>query len=136
MATKNAASEAAPAPILSVDDDAHIRRLIDRSLREEGYTLQSCNSAESALALLRTGAVFSLLILDVKMTGETGFDLARRVREGGAGEANRDMPIVFVTGETDGESYEKSFDVGAYRYLAKPFTQESLIDVVSSVLHG
>lgn len=126
---------AAPA-ILAVDDDVHMRRLIDRSLRSEGYVMQICNSAESALAALQSGAVFSLLLLDVQMIGETGLQLARRVRDGEAGEMNRTLPIVFVTGEDDARTYEESFDVGAQHYLTKPFTQEGLIDIVSSVLHG
>ena len=129
------AAIAAPA-ILAVDDDVHMRRLIDRSLRSEGYVTQSCNSAESALAALRSGTAFSLLLLDVQMGGETGLDLARRVRQGEAGEANRTLPIVFVTAESDAGTYEQSFDVGAHHYLTKPFTQEGLLEVVSSVLHG
>ena len=121
--------------ILAVEDDAAIRRIIDRSLRSEGYQLDTCVSAEAALPAIAQGD-YSLLLLDVRMTGETGFDLARRVRAGQAGEHNRALPIVFLTAEADEMSYEQSFDVGAQRYLTKPFESTELIETVSAVLHG
>lgn len=121
--------------ILAVEDDAAIRRIIDRSLRSEGYQLDTCASAEAALPAIARGE-YSLLLLDVRMEGETGFDLARRVRDGQAGDHNRALPIVFLTAEADEQSYELSFDVGAQRYLTKPFDSSELVDTVSAVLHG
>jgi len=121
--------------ILAVEDDAAIRRLIDRSLRSEGYQLDTCGSAEAALPVI-AGGDYSLLLLDVRMGGETGFDLARRVRDGQAGEHNRALPIVFLTAEAGETSYEQSFDVGAQRYLTKPFESSELVETVCSVLHG
>jgi DNA-binding response OmpR family regulator len=124
-----------PTPtILAVDDDAHIRRLIERSLKSEGYQMRMCVSAETALTALRERR-YAVAILDVMMTGETGFQLAERIRNGEAGEDNRHVPIVFVTAEDDADSYEKSFDVGAYRYITKPFETDSLVGVVSAMLH-
>jgi len=131
----NATTEPLPPEILAADDDAHVRRLIERSLRAEGYQMHMCVSAETALDALKQRR-YSVAILDVIMTGETGFDLARRIRAGEAGEDNREVPIVFVTAQSDADAYEQSFDVGAYRYITKPFDTEVLVGLVSSMLHG
>src|ERR1700704_5026410 len=98
--------------ILAVDDDANMRRLINRSLRAEGYEIESCSSIAEALKALRAQH-YSAAVLDVMMAGENGFDLARRIRAGEGDAANCGLPIVFVTGQFDSESYEQSFDVGA-----------------------
>jgi DNA-binding response OmpR family regulator len=121
--------------ILSVDDDASMRRLISRSLHEEGYDIESCASIDEALKALRAER-FSAAILDVMMVNENGFDLARRIRAGEGGESNRGLPIVFVTAQSDAESYEQSFDVGAYTYITKPFQPEALVEALSAMLHG
>lgn len=133
--TTQATAEDTVQTILTVDDDPQIRRLIDRALRAEGYTTRTCISAESALVALREGGRYSLVLLDVMMGGETGFELARRIRNGEAGDDNRALPIVFVTAENDGDSYEQSFDVGAHRYITKPFAADALVEVVQSMLH-
>lgn len=124
------------APILAVDDDPQIRRLIDRSLRAEGYATEIATSAENALDVLRKSDRYALLLLDVMMPGETGFDLARRIRNGEAGEVHRDVPILFVTAEDDEQSFENSFEVGAIGYVTKPFEPDALVESVSSMLHG
>ena len=134
MKSAGTENDAAPPTILAVDDDAHIRRIIERALKSEGYRMRMCVSAETALEALREQR-YAVAILDVMMTGETGFQLAHRIRAGEAGEENREVPIVFVTAENDAEAYEKSFDVGAYRYITKPFDTDSLVGVVSAMLH-
>lgn len=121
------------APILAVDDDPHMRRLIGRLLVEEGLETKVASSAESALAALKSES-FSLLVLDVVMDGETGFDLARRIRAGEAGERHRSLPILFVTAEADEQSYETSFDVGAHGYVTKPFKGDDLLGRVRSLM--
>jgi two-component system OmpR family response regulator len=122
-------------PILAVDDDPLVRRLIDRSLRSEGYDTRTCVSAESALVALRQSS-YSLVLLDVVMGEVDGFELARRLRAGEAGALNRDTPVVFVTGETHVEAWERSFEVGAHAYLTKPFESDALVDVVAKLLHA
>jgi CheY-like chemotaxis protein len=129
-----AEAETAAPVILAADDDATIRRVIERSLRGEGYEVRLCESGEEALDALRE-APFALLLLDVRMGGMSGFDAAEKLRAGQAGEVNRNVPIVFVTAEADGASYERSFDVGAHRYITKPFDPDALIAAVKALMH-
>ena len=76
--------------LLLVDDDRRIRDLLSRFLLAEGYRVTTAMSASDARAKL-AGLHFDLLILDVMMPGETGFDLARFIRTTSA------VPIVMLT---------------------------------------
>jgi CheY-like chemotaxis protein len=122
--------------IITVDDDPQVRRTIERLLQSEGYRTRSCDSAESGFKSLASDRESpALLLLDVSMPGENGFDLARRIRAGEVGDVHRDVPIVFLTAETHADLYEQSFDVGAQRYLNKPFEANALLDEITSLLH-
>ncbi|MFZ0763661.1 MAG: response regulator, partial [Bradyrhizobium sp.] len=76
--------------LLLVDDDRRIRDLLSRFLSGEGYRVTTAMSAKDARAKLN-GLHFYLLILDVMMPGETGFDLARFIR------TSSTVPIVMLT---------------------------------------
>src|SRR6266571_4948783 len=76
--------------LLIVDDDRRIRVLLSRFLVSEGYRVTTAESAADARAKL-SGLRFDLLILDVMMPGETGFELARDLRSSSA------VPIVMLT---------------------------------------
>ena len=76
--------------LLLVDDDRRIRDLLSRFLSGEGYRVTTASSAGDARAKL-LGLHFDLLILDVMMPGETGFDLARFIR------TSSSVPIIMLT---------------------------------------
>src|SRR5436853_7781103 len=76
--------------LLLVDDDRRIRDLLSRFLCGEGYRVTTAMSASDARAKL-LGLHFDLLILDVMMPGETGFDLARFIR------SSSSVPIIMLT---------------------------------------
>ena len=83
--------------LLLVDDDRRIRDLLSRFLCGEGYRVTTATSAGDARAKL-LGLHFDLLILDVMMPGETGFDLARFIR------TSSSVPIVMLTARHEAES--------------------------------
>ena len=66
--------------LLVVDDDRRIRDLLSRFLTTEGYRISTAESAAEARAKL-SGLSFDLIVLDVMMPGETGFEFARSIRE-------------------------------------------------------
>jgi CheY-like chemotaxis protein len=127
-------AESTRKPIVAVDDDPAIRRVVARALGDAGYQVHSCSSGAAALETLRKVDA-CLVLLDVMMPGENGFDVAEKIRNGEAGDAHKAIPIVFVTAETGADAYERSFDVGAHRYLTKPFDDEQLLAAVTGVLH-
>ena len=126
--TTLAANPADEAPhLLVVDDDRRIRVLLSRFLVGEGYRVTTAESSREARAKLE-GLNFDLLILDVMMPGENGFDLASAIRSGSA------VPILMLTARDEKESRIKGLEIGADDYLAKPFEPRELSLRVASIL--
>jgi len=113
--------------LLVVDDDRRIRALLSRFLLGEGYRVTTAETAREARAKLE-GLHFDLLILDVMMPGENGFDLARAIRAGSA------VPILMLTARDETESRIEGLEIGADDYLAKPFEPRELSLRVASIL--
>ncbi|CAN5147794.1 response regulator transcription factor [soil metagenome] len=113
--------------LLLVDDDRRIRDLLSRFLGNEGYRVTTAKSAADARAKL-TGLHFDLLILDVMMPGETGFDLARSIRTSSA------VPIIMLTARHEAESRIEGLQIGADDYVAKPFEPRELVLRIANIL--
>jgi two-component system phosphate regulon response regulator OmpR len=113
--------------LLLVDDDRRIRDLLSRFLSGEGYRVTTAKSAADARAKLH-GLHFDLLILDVMMPGETGFDLARSIRTSSA------VPIVMLTARHEAESRIEGLQIGADDYVAKPFEPRELVLRIANIL--
>ena len=113
--------------LLMVDDDRRIRDLLSRYLASEGYRISTAGSANEARAKL-SGLSFDLLILDVMMPGETGFEFARSLRQSSA------VPILMLTARDATESRIIGLESGADDYVAKPFEPRELSLRVASIL--
>ncbi len=122
----SAPSDAAP-HLLVVDDDRRIRDLLLRFLLAEGYRVTTAETAAEARAKLG-GLSFDLLILDVMMPGETGFDLARAIR------VSSGVPILMLTARDEAENRIKGLELGADDYLAKPFEPRELLLRIANIL--
>jgi two-component system phosphate regulon response regulator OmpR len=107
--------------LLLVDDDRRIRDLLSRFLANEGYRVTTARAK-----LL--GLHFDLLILDVMMPGESGFDLARFIRTSSA------VPIIMLTARTEAESRIEGLQIGADDYVAKPFEPRELVLRIGNIL--
>jgi two-component system, OmpR family, phosphate regulon response regulator OmpR len=113
--------------LLLVDDDRRIRDLLSRFLYGEGYRVTTAMSAKDARAKLN-GLHFDLLILDVMMPGETGFDLARSIR------SSSSVPIIMLTARHEAESRIEGLQIGADDYVAKPFEPRELSLRIGNIL--
>ena len=113
--------------LLVVDDDRRIRELLSRFLMSEGYRVTTVESAAEARAKLE-GLKFDLLILDVMMPGETGFDLAKTIR------VSSNVPILMLTARSETEMRIEGLEVGADDYVAKPFEPRELSLRIASIL--
>jgi two-component system, OmpR family, phosphate regulon response regulator OmpR len=124
-AQKNPADDAPH--LLVVDDDRRIRVLLSRFLHGEGYRVSTADTATEARAKLE-GLKFDLLILDVMMPGESGFDFARTIR------VSSTVPILMLTARDEAESRIMGLEIGADDYLAKPFEPRELSLRVANIL--
>lgn len=113
--------------LLVVDDDRRIRDLLSRFLAGEGYRVTTADNAKDARAKL-TGLSFDMLILDVMMPGETGFELAKSIR------ADSQVPILMLTAREGTEARIEGLQLGADDYLSKPFEPRELSLRIANIL--
>ena len=123
MASETSNTTAAPR-ILVVDDDAGQRSLLDSFLRSQGFATTLADSGERALELL-SKEKFSLMISDVRMTGLSGLETLRRLRE-----QHFTLPVLLVTAYADIREAVGAMRDGALNYLAKPIDLDELLATV------
>src|SRR5919201_895068 len=109
-----------PVAVLLVDDDASIRRMLERTLVAEGYDVAAVADGGAALAAVER-SVPDVIVLDVAMPGLDGLSVTRRLR--GKGLA---VPILLLTARDALEERVAGLDAGADDYLVKPFEVEEL----------
>jgi len=114
--------------ILVVDDDAPIRRMLERALSAEGYVVEA--AADGALALVSVErSVPDLVILDVAMDGVDGLAVCRRLRDKGLA-----LPVLLLTARDAVPDRVAGLDAGADDYLVKPFATDELLARVRALL--
>lgn len=111
-------------PILLVEDDESLRSVLARQLRAKGRAVELASSAEEAAAMLRTGLRPGLVVLDINLPGDTGWDLLRQPLMRDAGSP----PVIIASAVTVSPRMIAEFSVAGY--LPKPFPIETLLDTV------
>lgn len=114
--------------ILVVDDEAGIREIIQFNLENAGFEVDCASSAEEALEKL--GQEHCLILLDVMMSGMSGFQMAEVLRK----EKNNQIPVIFLTAKTDQNDLLTGFSAGGDDYIPKPFSINEVIARVRAVL--
>lgn len=107
--------------VLVVEDEPQMRAMLTDNLEYEGYRVSAVDSAEQALVEFPRRA-FALLIVDVMLPGESGFDLCQRLR----GFGTR-VPIIMLTARTQESDRIRGLDLGADDYVSKPFSVRELL---------
>ena len=115
-------------PILLVDDDLELSRLLGEYLAGEGFEFLHAADGERALEDLQEGE-FSLVILDVMMPGIGGFEVLRRLRQMGLR-----VPVIMLTARGDEVDRIVGLELGADDYLPKPFNPRELMARIRAVL--
>lgn len=113
--------------ILVVDDDPQIVSMLRRGLAYEGYTLDTAENGEKALAIARETPP-DLVVLDVMMPGLDGLEVTRRLRQGS------DIPVLLLTAKGTIPDKVAGLDAGADDYLVKPFAFDELLARVRALL--
>jgi two-component system response regulator MprA len=116
------------AAILVVDDDAPIRRMLDRTLSAEGYAVETAADGGEALAAVERSTP-DLVVLDVGMPGVDGLAVSRRLRAKGLS-----VPVLLLTARDSVPDRVAGLDAGADDYLVKPFATEELLARVRALL--
>jgi len=109
------------ATILAIDDTQSNLDLLNNLLGEQ-YNLLVATDSTRGLKLLNRTQV-DLILLDVMMPGLDGFETCLQIK---ANTATQDIPVIFITGQSDEDSIEKGYDVGGMDYVTKPFKLKEL----------
>ncbi len=115
------------AHLLIVDDDSRIRTLLAKYLGKNGYLATTARDAAHARRLL-AGLEFDMLIVDVMMPGESGFDFTRDLRR------SLSTPIMLLTARGEASDRITGLEAGADDYLPKPFEPQELLLRVNAIL--
>ncbi|GAB4193444.1 MAG: hypothetical protein OHK0022_08330 [Roseiflexaceae bacterium] len=100
--------------LLVVDDDPALRRLLEASLPDAGYRVETAVEAQSALAAVARQPPH-VILLDLMLPGSDGFELCRRLREW------TDVPIIMLTARAAERDMVHGLELGADDYITKPF---------------
>jgi len=113
-----------PLNVWLVDDDASIRWVLERALRQGGMVPTAFDHAETALAALRRDRP-DVLITDIRMPGRSGLELLTEIRD-----SQPQLPVIVMTAHSDLDSAVAAYQGGAFEYLPKPFDIDQAVDLV------
>ncbi|GAB4193478.1 MAG: hypothetical protein OHK0022_08420 [Roseiflexaceae bacterium] len=113
--------------VLVVDDDPALRRLLEASLPDAGYRVETAIEAQSALAAVARQPP-DVILLDLMLPGSDGFELCRRLREW------TDVPIIMLTARAAERDMVHGLELGADDYITKPFRNGELLARMAAVL--
>jgi two-component system OmpR family response regulator len=113
--------------ILLVDDEAHIRDVVEVALEREGLTVRTASTGASARAAFVEGA-FDLVILDVMLPDVDGLTLCRELRQ------KHKKPVLFLTARGDEIDRVLGLELGGDDYVVKPFSPRELVARVKALL--
>jgi DNA-binding response OmpR family regulator len=117
----------APIHVLIVDDDPSMRQMVVDYLDDHEIQVTALASGRE-IADVIAHEMIDLLILDLKLPGEDGMDIARRIR------ADSNMPIIMLTGRKDEADRVMALELGADDYLTKPFSPRELLARIRALL--
>jgi DNA-binding response OmpR family regulator len=116
-----------PVHVLAIDDDASVRQMIADYLGDNEIRVTALASGRE-LAEVMARETIDLLILDLKLPGEDGMQIARRVRQ------DSDLPIIMLTGRKEEADRVMGLELGADDYLTKPFSPRELLARIRALL--
>ena len=119
------------ATILFVDDQAFIRHFYKRTLEGEGYNVLEAVNGEEALKILETEESINIIFLDAVMPVMDGFETSKKIR---SLPAFSDIPIIFLTGNSDEEAISLAMKAGASDFLVKGSNPKEIIPKVEKFL--
>ena len=113
--------------ILVVDDDDRIRELIKQYLKDSEYIISTAQDALSAKKKI-SYFKFDLIVLDVMMPGQNGFDLTKEIK------TKINIPIILLTAKGEVEDRIQGLELGADDYLGKPFEPKELLLRIKNII--
>src|SRR3990167_2685807 len=114
---------------LVVDDNTSVLNSISMLLRDYGYLVTACNSAEDALAELQKKQ-FDVVLTDIQMPGMSGINLLEKIHS-----TNRNIPVILMTGYTEVDAAIEAVKKGAFDFILKPYNPDYLVDSLKKAVN-
>jgi EAL domain-containing protein (putative c-di-GMP-specific phosphodiesterase class I)/signal transduction histidine kinase len=117
--------------LLLVDDDPGVRRALQATLVRHGILVETASNGREAADKVKRGS-FDVIVTDISMPEMTGIEFLKAVRE-----HDIDVPVILITGQPDIDTAVRAVEYGAFRYLAKPVSNQQLRETVvrAATLH-
>jgi DNA-binding response OmpR family regulator len=122
------ASQVSTAHILAIDDDPSVRQMIVDYLSDNEMSVTALASGKQ-IAEVMARETIDLVVLDLRLPGEDGMEIARKLRDESAG-----LPIIMLTGRKDEADRVMGLELGADDYLTKPFSPRELLARIRALL--
>lgn len=119
-------------PVLVVEDEPNISEAIRYILRRDGWAVTVLDTGaqiDATIAELQP----ALMILDVMLPGQSGFDILRTLRSDARTQA---LPVILLTAKGQSASRDLAMECGASLFMAKPFANSDLLDAVRTLVEG
>ncbi len=115
--------------VMIVDDNNLNLKLIDLILQREGYETALVSDSRTVLSVARS-FIPCLILLDIDMPDLSGLEVCKQLKESAE---LKDIPVIFVTGNTDDDIIKKAFAVGGHDYVRKPLNEIELLTRMNAV---
>ena len=114
--------------ILVVEDDRKVASFVERGLREEGYAVDVAHDGEDG-ALKAMVYEYDLVVLDVMLPGQTGYEIVRELRRRG-----KSVPVLMLSARDATDDVVRGLNLGADDYLTKPFSFDVLLARIRALI--
>jgi DNA-binding NtrC family response regulator len=116
--------------VLIVDDEESIRLSLEHQLSEKGLNVDTADSGEEAIKKMELDFSYDLVITDLRMYGETGVDVFKKVLE-----INANIPVMIMTGfSSESPLFKEAMNLKPCGHAFKPFSKEELLEKVGTCL--
>jgi DNA-binding NtrC family response regulator len=116
--------------ILVIDDETIVRTSCERTLTPEGYEVISASGGQEGIEYLQNQS-FELVLLDLKMPDIDGIEVLTRIKKEWP-----DTKVIMITGYSTVDTAVQALRYGAYNFIEKPFTPDSLLNAVKEIFEG
>ncbi len=113
--------------VLLVEDDRKIASFVKKGLKEQGFTVDSCDDGDDGY-LLATTQPYDVIVLDIMLPGRDGLSILRNLRE-----LKNTVPVILLTARSTLNERLEGLNLGADDYLCKPFFVEELVARIHAV---
>ncbi|HXX53711.1 MAG TPA: response regulator [Thermodesulfovibrionales bacterium] len=114
--------------ILIIDDEAIVRISCKKCLAPEDYDVDSAENGITGLQMVKSNT-YDLILTDLKMPNMDGIEFLSKIKE-----SHPKAKVIMITGYSTTEHAEQAMKSGAYNYIEKPFTPETLVKAVKEAL--